>query len=122
MRQTLYHWAIKPVISNKLSLNVAKTQSMLVSTKAKRKALEKSNQNLQVKTNRMELEVVSKIKSIGLLLDNSLDWKDQVRDVSLKASRGLGISKHAKKFLPISALASLYTSIVEPYFRYCCSV
>ena len=35
---------------------------MLVSTKAKRKALDKSNQNLQVKINGTELEVVSKIK------------------------------------------------------------
>ena len=28
---------------------------------------------------------------LGVLLDNSLDWKDQVRAVSLKVSRGLGI-------------------------------
>ena len=86
--------------SNKLSLNVAKTQSMLVSTKAKRKALDNSNQNLQVKINGTELEVVSKIKYLGVLIDNSLDWKDQVRAVSLKVSRGLGIPKGAKKFLP----------------------
>ena len=50
------------LISNKLSLNVAKTKSMLVSTKAKRKALNESNQNLQVNINGIELEVVSKIK------------------------------------------------------------
>ena len=49
---------------------------MLVSTKAKRKARDKSNQNLQVKINATELEVVSKIKYLGVLLDNSLDWKD----------------------------------------------
>ena len=110
------------LISNKLSLNVAKTQSMLVSTKAKRKALDKSNQNLQVKINGTELEAVSKIKYLGLLLDNSLDWKDQDQAVSLKVSRWLGILKHAKNFLPFSALTSLYTSIVEPHFRYCCSV
>ena len=57
-----------------------------------------------------------------VLLDNSLDWKDQVRVVSLKVSRGLGLLKHAKKCLPLSALTSLYTSIIEPHFRYCCSV
>ena len=108
--------------SNKLSLNVTKTQSMLVSTKAKRKDLDTYNQTLQVKINGTELEVVSKIKYLGVLLDNSLAWKDQVRAVSLKVSRGLGILKHAKKFLPFSALTSLYTSIVEPHFRYCCSV
>ena len=86
------------LVSNKLSLNVDKTTSMLVSTKAKRKTLNKSNQNLQVNINGTELEVVSKIKLLGVLLDNSLDWKEQVQAVSLKVSRGRGILKHAKKF------------------------
>ena len=63
---------------------------MLVSTKAKRKALNKSNQNLQVNINGTELEVVSKIKLLGVLLDSSLDGKEQVQAVSLKVSRGLG--------------------------------
>ena len=71
------------LIINKLSLNVAKTQSMLVSIKAKRKALDMSNQNLQVKINGTELEVVSKIKYFVVLLDNSLDWNDRVRAVCL---------------------------------------
>ena len=86
------------MISNKLPLNVAKIQSMLVSTKAEGKALDKSNQNLQVKINGTELEVVDKIKHLGVLLDYSLDWNDQALAVSLKVSRGLGILKHAKKF------------------------
>ena len=49
------------LISNKLSLNVAKTQSMLVSTKAKRNALDRLKQNIQVKIHGTELEVVSEI-------------------------------------------------------------
>ena len=65
---------------------------------------------------------MSKPKYFGVQLDNSLDWKDQVRSVSSKVSRGLGLLKHAKIFLPFSALTSLYTSIVEPHFQYCCSV
>ena len=68
--------------SNKLTLNVAKTPSMLVSTKAKGKALDKSNQILQVRINGTELEVVSKIKYLGVLLDNSLDWKDEIEAMS----------------------------------------
>ena len=108
--------------SNKLSLNVAKTQSMLVSTKAERNVLNMSNQNLQIKIHGTELEVVNKIKYLGVQVDNSLDWKSQVQAVSLKVSRGLGLLKHAKKFLPFSALTNLYTSIIEPHFRYCCSV
>ena len=69
-----------------------------------------------------ELEVVNKIKYLRVQVDNSLGWKSQVQAVSLKVSRGLGLLKHAKKFLPFSALTNLYTSIIEPHFRYCCSV
>ena len=64
-----------------LPLNVAKTRSMLVFTKAKWKALDKSNQNLRVKIYGMELEVVTKITFFGDLLDNSLDWKNEVQKV-----------------------------------------
>ena len=85
------------MISNKLSLNVAKTQLMLVSTKARRNALDRSNQNLRVKIHGTELEVVSKIKYPGVLLDNSLDWKDRVWAVSLKVSRGAWPSKTCQK-------------------------
>ena len=112
-RSTSYRY---PKLVDKLSLNVAKTQSMLASTKAKRKDLDTSNQNLQVKSNGTEPEVVSKVKYLGGLLDNSLDWKDQVRAVSLKVSRGLCIPKHAKKFLPfiLSLDKSLYQHCRAP--------
>ena len=60
---------------------------------------------------------MSKIKYLGVQLDNNLDWKVQVQAVSSKVSRGLGLLKHAKNFLPFSALTSLYTSIVEPHFH-----
>ena len=45
------------LISNKLSLNLPKTHLILVSTKAKRNALDKLNQNLQVKINGTELRL-----------------------------------------------------------------
>ena len=52
---------------------------------AKKKAFDKSSHNLQVKINGTEPEIVSKIKYLGVFfLDNSFDWKDQVRAVSSK--------------------------------------
>ena len=50
-----------------------------------------------------ELEVVNKIKYLRVQVDKSLDWNSQVQAVSLKVSRGLGLLKHAKTFLPFSA-------------------
>ena len=37
-------------------------------------------------------------------------------------TRAVGLLKYAKRFLPQNSLKTLYTSIVEPHFRYCCAV
>ena len=69
-----------------------------------------------------ELEVVKTTKHLGLQIDQSLDWKEQIKAVSTKVSRAVGFLKHAKSFLSKETLQTLYTGIVEPHFRYCCSV
>ena len=62
------------------------------------------------------LKLLIKIRHLEVLLDNSLDWKDQVQVVSLKVSKGLRILKRAKHFIPFSALTSFYTNILDPNF------
>ena len=49
-------------------------------------------------------------------------WKEQIKAVSSKVSRAVGFLRHAKSFLPKETLKNLYTGIIEPHFRYCCSV
>ena len=107
---------------NKLSLNVAKTNSMLITTKQKRNILKDTNLDLDLNLRENELEVVQKTKYLGVQIDCSLDWKEQIKAVSAKVSRAVGFLKHAKNFLPRETLKTLYTGIVEPHFRYCCSV
>ena len=55
-------------------------------------------------------------------IDNSLDWKEHIKTVSTNVSRAIGFLKHAKTFLGEETLKTLYTGIVQPHFRYCCSV
>ena len=107
---------------NKLSLNVAKTHSLLVSTKQKHKIIKNRKEDLELKIRDNELEVVQKTKYLGVKIDSSLDWKEHIKSVSTKISRAIGFLKHAKSFLPLESLKTLYTGIVEPHFRYCCSV
>ena len=107
---------------NKLSLNVAKTQSMLIATKPKHRALNDAAEQLHLKIRGCELDLVNKTKYLGVHVDNSLDWKEHIKTVSTKVSRAIGFLKHAKNILPIASLKTLYSSIVEPHFRYCCSV
>ena len=51
---------------NKLSLNVAKTHSMLISTKQKGSSLRSRNEALELKIRENELEVVQKTKYLGV--------------------------------------------------------
>ena len=107
--------------SNKLSLNVAKTNSMLVS-KQKHNILKSRNEDLDLKIRDNELEIIQKAKYLGVQIDNSLNWKEHIKTVSTKVSRAVGFLKHAETFLRQETLMTLYTGIVEPQFRYCCSV
>ena len=116
---------------NKLSLNVVKTRAMLVSTKQKYKALQSQNHDLRVKIKGTEFDTVMNARYLGVNIDSSLNWKEHIKVISSRGigfmncfmvSRGIGFLKHAKNFLPHDALKTLYTGIVEPHFRYCCSV
>ena len=62
------------------------------------------------------------MKYLGVQVDNSLDWTEQIKAISSKVLKALGLLKHAKNFLPESSLRSLYLGIVEPHFCYCCSL
>ena len=107
---------------NKLSLNLAKTHAMLVSTKQKHKILKGQNTELALKVLDIELKVVKNTKHLVVQIDCSLDWKDQIKAVSANVSRAVGFLRHAKSFIPQETAQTLYRGIVEPHFRYCCSV
>ena len=51
--------------------------------------------------------MVQKVKYLGVQVDKSLDWKEQIKVISSKVSKALGLLKHAKIFLPESSLKSL---------------
>ena len=107
---------------NKLSLNVAKTRFMLITTKQKKKYLKASNQALQPSIREEHIEVICNSKYLGVQIDENLKWKNQIKSVTEKASHAIGCLKYAKYFLPEAIVKTHYTSIVEPHFHYCCSV
>ena len=55
---------------NKLSLNVAKTNSMLVSTRQRHNILKIRNVEFDLKIRDNELEIIHKTKSLGVQIDN----------------------------------------------------
>ena len=78
---------------NKLSLNVAKTQSMVISTKQKLAVLKSRTEQLDLHIHDNDLDGVQSIKYFGLHIDNTLDWKKHTLELSKKISRSLGLIK-----------------------------
>ena len=68
------------------------------------------------------IEQKTSVKYLGVILNNQMKWKDHINLISSKVSRAIGIIKCAKKVLPLNLLKMLYLGLVEPHFRYCCSV
>ena len=95
---------------------------MLLDTKQKHSMLENQHQFLDLNISGNELQVVQNTKYLEVQIDSSLDWKEQIKAVSVKVTRALGFLKYAKNLIPRETLKTLYTGIVEPHFRYCCSV
>ena len=56
------------------------------------------------------------------MIDNCLTWESHINAVQKKISRAFGLLKYARNFVQIDTLINLYRSIMEPHFRYCCSV
>ena len=86
---------------NKLSLNVAKTQSIVISTKQKLAVLKSRTEQLHLYIHDTDLDGVQSIKYLGVHIDNTLDWKKHTQEVSKQISQSLGLIKDVKRFLPL---------------------
>ena len=108
---------------NKLSLNVAKTHSLVVGS---RKRLKDINDDRVTKSSFVvgeeNVSIVEYIKYLGVIVDKHLSWDEQISAVTKKVSRGLGMLRFSKKYLPIVTVQKMHRSLVEPYFRYSCPV
>ena len=72
-----------------------------------------------VGTSDCRIRRVKLVKSLGLIVDDTLTWLDHIDYISTEIKRGIGIMKKTSKFLDKNALLMLYTALVETHIRYC---
>ena len=58
-----------------------------------------------------DIELVNKVKYIGLHIDNSLTWKCQIENIKGKFSRTISRLKYCKNFVPRETLKDICVSI-----------
>ena len=99
--------------ANKISLNVKKTQFMIVSgSKTVSQGMD------DVKINGNKIEMVNCTKFLGVYIDNKLSWAKHIAYIKSKISKAIGIICKARKKLDKAILLTLYYSFVQPYFLY----
>ena len=108
--QKVYDW----LCVNKLSLNVSKTRSMVF----KNPKITTVNLPTNLIINDEKVQCVSEFNFLGLVLDEFQNWDCHTKKVTSKISRTLGIIKRVRKYLPLSALKSLYNALVLPHITY----
>ena len=86
------------LLANRLSSSVAKTEFIVIGPLQRVRASE--NEEIKVEINGKSITRVHKIKSLGLLFDENLTWKDHVDEVVQK----------------------IYHVLIRPHFDYCSSV
>ena len=100
--------------ANRLSLNIKKTHVMVFGHLP-----ESTKKEVAVTINGFTLDVVENTKFLGLLLDDSLNWKAHVNYITQKLAKSIGILTQARKVFDRKTLIQLYYSFIYPYINYC---
>ena len=62
--------------------------------------------------------MVKHTKYLGVQIDQHLLLDEHLSVITKTISRGLGLLKYSKKYLPLFTIQRMCKSLVEPYFRY----
>ena len=106
---------------NKLSLNIAKTELMLIGSRQRLSATT-TGHSLTVQIKGHEIDRVPHTKSLGVHIDQNLSWSKHVNETAKMVSSGIGALKRLRPFICEDTAILLYRALIEPYFDYCCPV
>ena len=89
--------------ANKLSLNVAKTELMIIGS---RQRLNTQFEEINISIDDRTIKRVDHIKSLGLTIDAHLSWSKHVDEISKKISSAIGALKRVRSFIPFGCCSS----------------
>ena len=103
--------------SNKLSLNETKTELIIFRSPWKHLPREPD-----IRINNYKLKLHSRIKYLGILIDEVLSGNKQIVDICTKLARTNGILSKLRHFVPRKTCVSVYFSLFYSYALYGCLV
>ena len=108
------------LIANKLSLNIAKTEFMVIVSRQRLATFD--DLELCVTVNNASVKQVKSAKTLWKNLDENLTWRDHVEVIFKKISSGIGALKRIRGLIYQETAIKVYQGFIEPYFFYCAPV
>ena len=65
---------------------------------------------------------VATAKSLGVTIDDNLDWGSHMEKIIKKVSSGIGAIKRVRYLVPQATLQLIYQALIHPHFNYCNTV
>ena len=94
------------LLANKLSLNVSKSNFLIISPKKVVKPI-----NLSINNENLKQENYTKY--LGIIIDEKLNWKQHIKEVNIKISIGIGILYKLFDILSPKTLRMLYNYFIQ---------
>ena len=109
----------KWIICNKLTLNLKKTEFMIIGSKPR---LDTISETPKILYGDYQLKRIKQKKTLGLIIDDQLKWNEWNNEQCKTISKGVALLRNAKDFVSQEVLATMFNSLVLPYFNYCSTV
>ena len=104
------------LISNKLTLNLIKTNYMLIANN--NVLTSKDRKKFKLTIRKYTLHEVDHIKYLGVILDNKLNWSYHIAYLVTKLSQVAGILYKTRDILPLKSRIMVYNSLAGSYLNY----
>ena len=109
----------KWLCANKLSLNIGKTEYILIGSRNKTNSIDTER---GIKIENQVIKKVRNTKVLGVKLDENLSWEKHIDHISSKITSGIGAIMRIKDYVEQSTLVTVYNALTQPYFDYCCEI
>ena len=100
--------------ANKLSLNVAKTELMIIG--------QDKCDDVKIRIDDQIIKRVNHTKSLGLTIDAQLSWGKHNEEIWREVSSAISALKRVQHFISKETAIQIYNALIMPHFDYCSPV
>ena len=104
--------------SNRLSLNVVKTEFMIIGSHQKLRTI---NSEINIRVNGSEINRVNSVKFLGVHIAEHLTWSVNI-DKLCKKTTCYWCSETHQTVITANTTVQVYKVLTQPHFDHCCSV